>query len=180
MPSLISLRETSVEELSAVHEEEADPGTRCWLGDTSPGWHRGLLDAPDAEHLTLVRREQPVGFVVLAGLGDVNGSLELRRVLTYRGHRGQGFGRLAMIAALERAFTVHGAHRVWLDVKSGNVVARRLYASLGLAVEGELREVMLEPDGTYSSLVVMAVLDREWRRQPHQHWSSKSGRRALP
>jgi diamine N-acetyltransferase len=175
MPNLLSLRATSADELPLAYAEEADPGTRCWLGDTSPAWHHGLLEAMDAEHLTIVCGDRPAGFVVLAGIGDASGSVELRRIVTYQSHRGQGIGRLAMIAALERAFAVYGAHRVWLDVKPGNSVARNLYTSLGMIIEGELREVIREPDGTYSSLVVMAMLDREWADQSQifPTWSSR-------
>ena len=60
------------------------------------------------------------------------------------------------------AFRDLGAHRFWLDVKETNTRALALYASEGFAVEGRLREC-LRTDVGYASLVVMSVLEAEYR-----------------
>lgn len=142
--------------------EEARVDTRCWLGDVSLEWHHQLMKSPDTEHLSVVCDGAVVGMVVLAGLTGAHRCFEIRRVMIFSAARGRGVGASTMASTFERAFTVHGAHRVWLDVKSLNVAARNLYRSVGLVVEGELREAMCEPDGSFSSLIVMGLLDREW------------------
>ena len=60
------------------------------------------------------------------------------------------------------------AHRFWLDVKSRNQRASKLYASEGFVEDGRLRESVRisspNDDGkgdSYDSLIVMSMLDRE-------------------
>lgn len=165
MPAVVSLRPTVDADLAEMLSEEARADTRCWLGDVSPEWHHRLMASPDAEHLCVVRDGASVGMVVIAGLTGTHRSIEIRRVMIFSAARGRGVGTATMTSTFERAFTGHGAHRVWLDVKSLNIAARNLYRSVGLVVEGELREAMCEPDGSFSSLVVMGLLDREWASQ---------------
>lgn len=47
------------------------------------------------------------------------------------------------------------ARRVWLDVKTGNLRARSLYASAGFIVASALATVVPEPDAVASDLLVM-------------------------
>lgn len=51
---------------------------------------------------------------------------------------------------------MHGAKRVWLDVKPGNSRARRLYSHEGFEEEKLLTNAIAEPDGTWSDLIIMA------------------------
>ncbi len=50
-------------------------------------------------------------------------------------YRHQGRGRRLMIAMMEHAL-VHGAEKMTLEVREGNMVAQRLYASLGFEQNG--------------------------------------------
>jgi diamine N-acetyltransferase len=64
------------------------------------------------------------------------------------------------------AFGELRAHRFWLDVKALNTPAQALYGSEGFVEEGRLREsVRVRLDGAdgYDSLIVMSMLDREYR-----------------
>jgi RimJ/RimL family protein N-acetyltransferase len=164
MAIVVSLRPSTHSELGEALREESRADTRCWLGDISPEWHHEQMTSPDAEHLSVICDGMAAGFVVLAGLTGTHGSVEMRRVVVYSAARGRGVGAATMSATLHRAFAVHGAHRAWLDVKSHNAIALRLYRSIGLVPEGELRESVREPDGGYSSMIIMSMLDREWRR----------------
>lgn len=70
-------------------------------------------------------------------------------------HRGTGIGRRLLASTLERA-RARGLERVELHVFSTNVRARRLYESLGFAVEAILpRRVKI--DGQYQDEIMMAV-----------------------
>lgn len=62
---------------------------------------------------------------------------------------------------LEMSFDRHRAHRVWLDVKTHNARAIHVYESEGFVREGVLRECV-RAKGTYESLLVMSILDREY------------------
>ncbi|MPY96630.1 MAG: GNAT family N-acetyltransferase [Actinophytocola sp.] len=84
----------------------------------------------------------------------------LRRIVVGTEHRGRGLGKLAFRATVSRAFE-HGAHRVWLEVKETNHLAQELYANEGFVREGVLRDLVREPDGCWSSFVVMPQLESE-------------------
>ena len=60
------------------------------------------------------------------------------------------------------AFEDAGAHRGWLDCKEYNDRALHVYESVGLKREGVMRETILV-NGTYENLVMLGILDREWR-----------------
>jgi len=158
----VQLRPSTPSDIAAALAAENDPAARRWLGEVSAAWHERHLTDPAAEHLVVERDGTAVGYIVLV---TVDGVAELRRIVVWPEARGTGAGRAALVAAVDHAFA-RGAHRVWLDVKPANAVARALYTSTGFVEEGVLREAMPEPDGSWSSLVVMAVLDREWALRP--------------
>ena len=62
------------------------------------------------------------------------------------------------------AFEDAGAHRGWLDCKDYNDRALHVYESLGLQREGLLRETLFV-DGKYENLVVLGILENEWRER---------------
>jgi diamine N-acetyltransferase len=65
---------------------------------------------------------------------------------------------------IRKVFSEYGAHRLWLDVFDHNVRAQRAYAAAGFRHEGMLREAVYR-DGGYHSLMLMSILDREYREQ---------------
>jgi RimJ/RimL family protein N-acetyltransferase len=158
---MVTLRPTRDEELDSLREAEKDPDTRRWLGDVSAEWHRNALDGSDIEHLSIVGSGRLVGFVVLAGL--TSGEIELRRIVTVPEHRGKGLGRAALNELVDRAFDAHGAYRLWLDVKVDNTRARTLYESAGFVAERVVENALREPDGSYSSLLIMALSEPDRR-----------------
>lgn len=158
----MELRTASGGDLRFVVDAEARPDIAPWVLPWSEERHRRALADPDQELLLLwPDAGAPVGFAMLAGLTSPHGCIELRRLAVVR--PGRGHGRQALRALCRRAFREHLAHRLWLDVREENQRARHLYTSEGFRVEGLLRECLLGPDG-YCSLVVMALLEPEWRR----------------
>ncbi|MDT0306000.1 GNAT family N-acetyltransferase [Streptomyces sp. DSM 44917] len=144
---MLRMRPTRADEVELVAGWESGPDTACWLGETGLAWHRRALRDPDVEHLIAEAEEgRPAGFVVLAGLVEGGGVVELRRLVLGAGFRGAGRGRALLRAAVGRAYRVHGAARVWLDVKPDNVRARALYASEGFVPD---------PAGPAEGLVIM-------------------------
>lgn len=175
---MVTLRATVDADLDAVAAAEVDEDTRRWIGDTSREWHRAALADSDREHLVVLSEDDEghehdegreahsdhegriVGFAILAGLSDPHRSVELRRIVVATEHRGRGLGKKAFRAVVARAFE-HGAHRVWLEVKETNHLAQELYANEGFSREGLLRETLREPDGSWSSFVLMSQLEAE-------------------
>jgi RimJ/RimL family protein N-acetyltransferase len=111
-----------------------------------------------------------VGFSILLGLQSEHKSLELRRIVV--GAPNQGLGRQLLEAVAKKAFDEHGAHRLWLDVFEINARARHVYEDFGFLRDGIFREAVYR-NGGYHSLVLMSLLDREYRQ-------SRGGGRTLP
>ena len=55
-----------------------------------------------------------------------------------------------------------GFHRAWLDCKDYNARALHLYESEGMVREGLIRETIIT-NGVYENLVILGLLDREYR-----------------
>ena len=157
----LRLRDTTPEDLGLVLEMEAAAGAAPWIVRWSRERHERAIVDLDEAHLLVCDGEQPVGFVLLAGLTNENRSVELGRIVIEPA--GRGLGRAALRLVLDRAFGELGAHRVWLDVKVDNARARRAYEAVGFVEEGVLRDALLT-DGRYESLAVMSVLAHERAR----------------
>lgn len=75
---------------------------------------------------------------------------------------GQGNGKQVLRLVLKKVFEELGAHRLWLDVLESNLRAQHVYRGLGFQQDGILREAFFR-DGKYQSLILMSLLDREYR-----------------
>ena len=74
---------------------------------------------------------------------------------------GQGFGREAIKAALQHAFTAMNLHRISLRVIDYNERAVRCYKSVGFVEEGRERETAFI-QGRWRDDLIMGLLDREF------------------
>ena len=96
-----------------------------------------------------------VGEVILHDIRSPHNRMEIWKIAVAA--PGKGVGRKALELAVDRCFDVHGAHRVWLDLKLYNDRARRVYEALGFVSEGIARDSYLY-EGEYESLEIMSVL----------------------
>jgi ribosomal protein S18 acetylase RimI-like enzyme len=155
----LRLRATRDEDLEYVVAAEAAPDAAPFLAPSPREEHAGFLTDPAQRHLIAEAGGERVGFALLR-LHPVDRAVELRRLaVTAPGH---GHGRAILRQVKAAAFEGHGAHRLWLDVKPFNDRARALYRSEGFVEEGVLRDAVREPDGSFTSLVVMSLLRPEW------------------
>lgn len=157
----LRLRRTTLDDLSFVISAERDEGTSRFVNVWPEDRHRAALGDEDLEHLIVesLPDDRRIGFVILAGLKDVNRSVEFRRIVITETNR--GYGRAAVRAITGHVFTDLSAHRLWLDVKEPNARARAVYAKEGFRYEGTFRECLLGPAG-FESLVVMSMLEQEY------------------
>ena len=158
----VRLRPTMLSDLDFVVGVEEDAANRPYITPWERTQHEGAVRFPDFRHFVVEAGTgtEPVGFVILQGCRSPNRSVELKRIVLQP--KGQGYGRECVRLLKRMAFRDLGAHRFWLDVKETNTRALALYASEGFAVEGRLREC-LRTDVGYASLVVMSVLESEYR-----------------
>jgi GNAT superfamily N-acetyltransferase len=158
---MLRIRPATAGDLETLVELETAPDTAENLGVTGLAYHERAFADPDQEQIVAqfddARAGGPiVGFVVLAGLREGGGRVELRRIVLCRGRRGEGHGRSLFRAAVARAYRLHGASDLWLDVKPGNARGRALYESEGLVRTGTVPDPT-DPDGV---LLLMAYRAR--------------------
>jgi diamine N-acetyltransferase len=158
----IRLRPTTREDIPFVyHTEHAEENSR-FIIPWSMEQHEQCLSDPNRRHLIVEADGTAVGYVILAGLQNEHGSIELTRITI--AEKGKGYGRETLRLIKQWAFEQQGAHRLWLDVKEHNERAKRLYLSEGFVVEGTLRECLKAGD-SYESLIVLSVLRREYEAE---------------
>ena len=165
MPLALRLRPTMLSDLDWVVSVEQDAANRPFITPWERTQHEGAIRFPDCRHFIVEQAQQErIGFVILQGCRNPHGSVELKRLVLQT--KGQGLGRACVRLLKQLAFTQLRAHRFWLDVKSLNERAHRLYLSEGFVEEGRLREsvrVNIEGADGYDSLIVMSMLDREFQ-----------------
>ncbi len=159
---MTAIRETSPADLDFVLGLENRPDTVPWIGLWTRKQHFEAIESSASEHLVITAGGEPVGYAILLDLDDPFDAVQIKRIVVAR--RGEGIGTAALRLIVERAFAVHGAHRVWLDVVDSNERARRAYRTAGFVEEGTLREVWRNAEGR-QSLVVLSILAPEWRSQ---------------
>lgn len=163
----LSLRPTGDADLDFVVATERDPEASPFVTVRAREQHLEIVERDRGrEHLIVEVAGEPAGFAIVAGLGRPHNNIEVGTYVIAR--RGEGLGRRALRLIVERCFAEHGAHRVWLDAVDHNDRARRAYEAVGFRQEGEMREAWRAPDGTYETLVVLSILDREWAELSRQ------------
>ena len=164
----LRLRVAEESDLDFIMATEADEENARYIVAESRAEHRETLDSPEAVHFIVERRDTgaAVGFIMVLGLDSPAGKLEWRRVII--NERGKGYGQEALALLMAWAFEDFGAHRAWLDCKDYNARALHVYEKAGLRREALLREPLLV-NGKYENLVVLAILDWEWRARQECH-----------
>jgi RimJ/RimL family protein N-acetyltransferase len=166
VPLRLKLRPTMLSDLDFVVSVERDAHNLPFITQWERTQHEGALRFPDSRHFVVEAGPdwERTGFVILQGCRNPHRSVELKRIVLQA--KGLGYGRASVRALKRLAFRDLHAHRFWLDVKSLNTRALKLYAEEGFVEEGCLREsVRLSMDNAdgYDSLVVMSMLDREYQ-----------------
>ncbi len=165
-PQLISMRPTMLSDLDFVVSVETDSHNLPFITPWERPQHEGAVRFPDFRHFIVEAGpgHERAGFVILQGCRNQHRSIELKRLVLQV--KGKGVGRTCVRLLKLMAFRDLRAHRFWLDVKLSNAPAQKLYVSEGFVEEGRLREsvrVSADPDDGYDSLIVMSLLDREYR-----------------
>ena len=162
----LKLRDTLARDLPEVLAVESDPDVARWVTVWPVDRHRRAISDPDEAHMVFCRRGAVAGYLLLAGLGSPERSVELRRIAL--SVRGEGLGAAALDLALGFGFDVLAAARVWLDVLPDNSRALRLYERAGFADDGPAPARHLLPDGSSAPLRLMSISEQRWREcAPH-------------
>ncbi len=160
----ILLRNTHEIDINHVLDFEQRSDNKPFVGQWTREQHLLSLYQEDILHLIVEDRitNRPVGYVIMAGLTNPNHNLEFRRFVI--SDKGKGFGRETIKSVKKISFQQLHTHRLWLDVRTKNHIARHLYASEGFIEEGILRDCIYY-NGCYESLMIMSLLENEYITQ---------------
>src|ERR1700733_3768949 len=140
---------------------ERTPDARQFVGQWTEERHRATLAGGDARYLVSESGTgQLQAYVILRGLGEESGAIELKRIVVAEPERGLGHRILRDV--IRRSFEEFHAHRLFLDVYEDNSRARHLYESLGFQYEGLMREAARRED-RWCNLCLMAMLESEYK-----------------
>lgn len=158
---MLTLRRTEECDLEFVINSEQEPDNAQYVGQWTKEQHLNALQDIDILHLIVedTIKQNSVGYVIMAGLENVNHSIEFKRFVICK--KGKGLGRETLRLIKKIAFEQLKAHRLWLDVRNENYRAKNLYKSEGFVEEGILRDCIFS-NGDYESLIVMSILEKEY------------------
>lgn len=157
----IRIRRTENRDLNYVIQTEMDEANAKFIGHNTPEEHLAMMQHPDVLHLTIesVESGDPVGYMILAGLKNLNHAVEIRRIAVSK--KEQGYGKEALQMAIRLAFEEMNAHRLWVDTRVHNEVAQHAYESVGFVYEGIMRDAARIGD-RYESVKVYSMLRPEY------------------
>ncbi|WP_308637204.1 GNAT family N-acetyltransferase [Paenibacillus silvisoli] len=154
--------------LAFLHDEETGRLTgsqQTFTRDQIEAWLR-KIGTPSEERVDLLivleETGELLGEVVLNEMDAANRSANIRIAIQGTQHRGRGFGTEAMRLMLRHGFDALGLHRIHLGVYAFNPRAIHVYEKLGFKREGVQRDVLYQ-DGAYHDLILMAILEDEFR-----------------
>jgi RimJ/RimL family protein N-acetyltransferase len=157
----MKFRNATQADIAEICALERLPEFRTMIGSWPEDQHMRMLANPDAVYILAEDQSGRIaGFAILHGLLSEHRQVELKRVVVRTPN--QGVGRQLLAEVAERAFGEHSAHRLFLDVFVTNDRARHVYENFGFRKEGVMREAVYR-DGAYHSLVLMSLLETEYR-----------------
>ena len=151
----IKLELTRLDNIAKIIQVESENSD--FIGQYDFDRHRAVIDSEDEVHFSIFDKTNNtlIGHVILAGLQNENGSIELRRIVISK--KGKGFGKESINLIKKYCFENLKAHRIWLDVLNDNTRAIGLYKSQGFKNDGLLRECIKQNE-KYCSLFIMSIL----------------------
>ncbi len=176
----IMLRAIEVEDLSLLHAWSNDPEIAPGLGDAhfpSSRWQqeRWFERAQTDERTVRLAIQQADGTLIgYTGLWNIHWQdrrAEHAVVIGDRAHRGQGYGREAIMTCARYAFEELGLYRLDATILATNKASLKTYQTCGFQVEGILRGHALR-GGRRVDRVLVGLLAAEYFAyvQESQYW----------
>ena len=153
------LRIATAADIPTIVALERAPAASAFVGQWSEERHRATLGGRDARYYVSEIGRDIDAYVILNGLTEDSGSIELKRIVVAA--PGHGLGRRILTEIIRIAFRELRAHRLFLDVLDDNSRARHLYESLGFKYEGVMRDAARR-DGVWFDVHLMSMLESEY------------------
>ena len=158
----LTIDEAAERDVETIIEIESHKDNRdfIWIGTME----QHLAEIVDPNHLLLLfraREDKRIVGYALARIDKKSEVFELRRIAITE--KGLGFGREAMEAIMAYAFEQLNTNRFWLDVYPDNLIGIRLYESLGMHLDGVLRQNYKAERG-YLDQIIYSMLKSEYKK----------------
>jgi diamine N-acetyltransferase len=142
MPKKVKLRDVTAENWEAVAELEVADEQRDLVASNAYSIAESKFD-PYVVPKAIYAGKRPVGFIMwesLQGDGKPH-EYSIFRFMIDRRQQGKGYGRAALIKAIEEIRKDTSVRRITISYVPGNTVSKRFYESLGFA------EIGVDEDG---------------------------------
>ncbi len=132
----VSLRPVGKDNWHAVADLRVAEEQRAFVAE--PSFYLALCCYSDVgwQPLAIYAGEQVIGMLIWA-VDPADGSCWLGGILIDRGRQGRGYGRQAILAALDMLRAQHGQRQFALSYQPANGVAKHLYGTLGFVETDE-------------------------------------------
>jgi len=132
--------------------------------ETHLSWIKNMVETGKVIQLMIcdLETDAPLGSVYFRDVDRIHQKAEYGIFIGEESARGRGVGSAVARLALKYVFNEEKLHRVFLRVLSDNVRAIKSYENAGFQREALLREDVFL-DGTYRDVILMGVLDREFK-----------------
>lgn len=160
----MDIKAATESDIPVIMALERIDGYERFVGRWEHEQHTAELKNPASRYLVARENKEIVAFAILQGLAAPNRSIRLKRIIARNPER--GIGSQFLRSVLDVCFNELAAHRVDLFVHMHNERARRVYAKIGFAEEGILRDLHRNADGSFRSMRLMSLLETEWAGRP--------------
>lgn len=163
----LRLRRADESDLDYIMKLEYAPDNLPFIVPFDRAFHTGLLTGVGALDAVVEEKVtgKPVGYLLISGLATEAREIEWTHFIM--DVKGKGYGHETMKMLKAWSFATLGFHRAWMDCKDYNERALHLYLSEGMVREGLIRETIIT-DGRYENLVILGMLEREFRARQAQ------------
>lgn len=155
------LEEAKISDIEDIMAMERNPQYSPYIWSGSYEEHLAEIENPNC--LLIAFRNRETGAFEGFSLNYIDGKshvFELRRIAVVQ--RGKGYGREAIEAIFDYAFEEENINRLWLDVYPHNKAGIGLYESLGMKIDGVLRQSYKSGD-EYWDQIIYSILRDEWK-----------------
>jgi RimJ/RimL family protein N-acetyltransferase len=104
---------------------------------------------------------QHIGNLSLQQIDWINRSAEMAIVIGEKDYWGKGFATEALLLLYYHAFTKLNLNRIWSGTTENNSGMIRVFARIGMALEGEFREAVYL-NGEYRDVYAYGILKEAW------------------
>lgn len=103
-------------------------------------WFEDYKNNNKKKFFTICDDKKPIGFMGLSNINKINKNADLFIVIGEDNYRGKGFAKKAIVWLTNFGFRKLGLHKINLGVIEENIVAIKLYKSVGFKIEGKMKD----------------------------------------